>query len=234
MHPDKVHINTSRNNTCWELNDCDKIRGWPEISENSSALKLGSLSVLWLTKQNMAGQWTIRELLAWRKRLSRNLGATSNISCEEQRWNSWEKPTGCIFALLAVLHVWLCFLCISLYDGYTVCVCQCVDIYIWIHLFEMDTEDKPIHHAPVCVDGGNGLPSVGVQWLCLLQQDALHQPGDIYADVAGEAVQGGCIDSYPCQEVCGTGYLLGGLVVISHSHDDPGETVFNRRHLSPC
>lgn len=65
---------------------------------------------------------------------------------------------------------------------------------------------------------------MGVQWLCLLQQDTLYQPGDVHIDVAGEAVQIAYVGSYPCQEVRGPGDLLGGLVVIGHSHDDPGET----------
>lgn len=77
---------------------------------------------------------------------------------------------------------------------------------------------------PVCVESCNSLPSVGVERLSLLQQDALHQPGDVHIDVAREAVQIGYIGSYPCQEVRGTGNLLGGLVVIGHSHDDSGET----------
>lgn len=88
----------------------------------------------------------------------------------------------------------------------------------WISLF----------HPPVCVESCNGLPSVGVQWLCLLQQDRLHQPGDVNTDVAGEAVEAGCVGSYSGQEVRGARYLLGGLVVIGHSHDDSGETRINK------
>lgn len=56
-----------------ELQTVIKWWDWPDTSENSSALKLGSLSVVWLTKQCIVGQWRIRELLAWRKRLSRYL-----------------------------------------------------------------------------------------------------------------------------------------------------------------
>lgn len=92
---------------------------------------------------------------------------------------------------------------------------------IWMCVFDTDT---CVSHTPVCVMGCDGLPSAGVQWLGLLQQDVLHHPSDVQIDVAGEAVQAGCIGSYHCQEVHGTGYLLGGLVVIGHSHDDPGET----------
>lgn len=80
------------------------------------------------------------------------------------------------------------------------------------------------YNTPICVERCNGLPSMWVQRLCLLQQDALDQPGDVHIDVAGEAVQAGYIGSYPCQKVRGSCYLLGGLVVIGHSHNDPGET----------
>lgn len=77
---------------------------------------------------------------------------------------------------------------------------------------------------PVCVDGCDSLPSVGVQRLGLLQQDALHQPGHVQVDVAGQTLQIGYVGFYPRQEVRGTADLLGGLVVIGHSHDDSGET----------
>lgn len=79
-------------------------------------------------------------------------------------------------------------------------------------------------HTPVCIERRYGLHSTWVQRLRLLQQDVLHQPSDVHVDVAGEAVHAGRVGSYSCQEVRGTGYLLGGLVVIGHSHDDPGET----------
>lgn len=48
------------------------------------------------------------------------------------------------------------------------------------------TVDAPIQHrhTPVCVKGRNGLASMRVLWPCLLQQDVLHQPGDIHIDVA--------------------------------------------------
>lgn len=81
-----------------------------------------------------------------------------------------------------------------------------------------------VSHTPVCVKERDGPRSIGVQWLGLLQQDALHQPGDVHVDVAGEAVQAGGVGSDPCQEGRGTSNLLGGLVVIRHSHDDPAET----------
>lgn len=83
--------------------------------------------------------------------------------------------------------------------------------------------------TPVCIKGCNGLRSTCVLWPCLLQQDALHQPCDIYIDVAGEALQAGSIGCYSHQQLWRTGYLLGGLVVIGHSHDDPRKTV-NQRH----
>lgn len=70
----------------------------------------------------------------------------------------------------------------------------------------------------------NCLASVGVQRLRLLQQDALHQPCDVHVDVARQVVQGGCVGSYPGQQVRGARNLLGGLVVVDHFHDDPAET----------
>lgn len=83
--------------------------------------------------------------------------------------------------------------------------------------------------TPVCVKGRNGLHSSRILWPCLLQPDAPHEPGDVYTDVAGEALKAGSIGCYSHQQLRGTGNLLGGLVVIGHSHDDPGET-FNQRH----
>lgn len=50
-------------------------------------------------------------------------------------------------------------------------------------------------YTPVCVKGRNGLHSTCILRPCLLQQDGLHQPGDIHIDVAWEAVQAGCIGS---------------------------------------
>lgn len=82
-------------------------------------------------------------------------------------------------------------------------------------------------HAPVGVKGRDSCRSPWILWQCLLQQDALHQPGDIHVDVAGEAVQAGGVASQPNQELWRTYYLLGGLVVICHSHDDPGEHLTN-------
>ena len=94
------------------------------------------------------------------------------------------------------------------------------------HLTSVQVDELSLYitHAPVSVEGGDGLPPTWVQRLCLLQQDALHQPGDVHVDVAGDAVQGGYVGSDSCQQVWGPGYLLGGLVVIGHSHDDPAET----------
>lgn len=148
---------------------------------------------------------------------------------DKKRQETWqrerEKPRGCtcVCYLLCYKHAWR-FLCVSVSDA----ICQWSTIYLGImlnaHLHAAHSRYTYILHTPVCVEGRNGLHSTWVQWLCLLQQDALHQPGDVHIDVAGEAVQAGCIGSYPRQEVRGTSYLLGGLVVIGHSHDDPGET----------
>lgn len=85
-------------------------------------------------------------------------------------------------------------------------------------------------HAPVGVKGRDGCRPPWVLWQCLLQQDALHQPGDVHVDVAGKAVQAGGVASQANQELWRTCYLLGGLVVICHSHDDPGET-FNQQSV---
>lgn len=80
---------------------------------------------------------------------------------------------------------------------------------------------------PCCEVVCNRGSSVGVQRLCLLQQHTLHQPGDVQVDVACEVVHAGCVGSYPCQQVRGTCYFLGGLVVIGHLDDDSGETCLN-------
>lgn len=91
-------------------------------------------------------------------------------------------------------------------------------MYIWITVFAY------IPHTPVCVERCDRLSSSWIQRLSLLQQDVLQQSGDVHVDVAGEALHAGRVGSHHCQEVRWTGYLLGGLVVICHSHDDPRET----------
>lgn len=97
------------------------------------------------------------------------------------------------------------------------------------NLFDTHANAESVTCTPVCVKGGNGLGPACVMWPRLLQQDALHQPGDVDVDVAGEDLQAGSVGSYSHQQLGGTGNLLGGLVVIGHSHDDPGETG-NQRH----
>lgn len=56
-------------------------------------------------------------------------------------------------------------------------------------------------NAPVGIEGGDGGSATRVHRLCLLQQDRLDQAADVHVDVAGEAVQGGRIDSESGQEV---------------------------------
>lgn len=97
---------------------------------------------------------------------------------------------------------------------------------LWLHVCSHHT------HTPVGVKGGDGRRSPRVLRHRLLQQDALHQPGDVHVDVAGEALQAGRVASQGDQQLRRTRDLLGGLVVICHSHDDPGETC-HRRQFSP-
>lgn len=221
----KVLFNLNKTQKVWDeviLYYLYYIWVWPATSENSSALKLGSLSVLWLTKQCSVGQWTIRELLAWRRRLSRNLRGEIQTRCECRLIYRKEnkKAQAKIEQKVAekdkqYLHERL--------------ICMCIHSRpIW-YIFVNRYTGQEMTCTPVCIKGCDGLHSTCVLWPCLLQQDTLHQPCDVYIDVAGEALQAGSIGCYSHQKLRRTGYLLGGLVVIGHSHDDPGETV-NQRH----
>lgn len=74
---------------------------------------------------------------------------------------------------------------------------------------------------PVSIECCDGLCSVRVQRLRLLQQDALHHPCDIDVDVAAEAVQTRNIRLNPSQQVRRSGDLMSALVITGHLHDYP-------------
>lgn len=169
----------------------------------------------------------MRALLAWRNRLSRNLRDKNKQNKTFVRWRQIktlaerENQRMYLDPLLALLYPFI-RLSVSISVRWLCYVSECIWIYVLtgIHTLYL----LYITYTPVCVKGRNGLPSTWVLWPCLLQQDVLHQPCDVYIDVAWEAVQTGCIGCYPHQEFWGTGYLPGGLIVIGHSHDDSGET----------
>ena len=94
----------------------------------------------------------------------------------------------------------------------------------YVNISDMHCLTRTPHtHPPVGVEAGDGLAALGVQRLGLLQQDALHQPGDVQVNVAGNGVQAGRVGAHRRQQVGGPGDLLAGLAVVGHFHNDPAE-----------
>lgn len=197
---DLLHLNTP---PLWNSARCP-CSGW----QSSAAWGSGRWESCWLDAAGSPGTWQTKSQA---RRECRKIYREENKKAEpkiEQKVAEKDKPylpQTTRFAFTMTAHHLDCDICV---DRYSVQYMPC---------------------APVCVEGCNGLRSTCILRPCLLQQDALHQPCDVYVDVAGEALQAGSIGCYSHQQLRRTGYLLGGLVVIGHSHDDPGETV-NQRH----
>lgn len=88
----------------------------------------------------------------------------------------------------------------------------------------LSLEGKRIHFhedLPICIERCDGLCSIWVQRLRLLQQDTLHQSCDINVDVAAEALQTCNICLNPSQQVRGSGDFVSALVIIGHLYNNP-------------
>lgn len=76
-------------------------------------------------------------------------------------------------------------------------------------------------NLPVCIERCDGLRSVRVQRLCLLQQHAFHQPWNINVDVAAKVVQTGDVCLNPTQKVGGSGNVVSAWIITGHLYNHP-------------